>query len=307
MNTNLSPTLIVAIPGTQETQELSRASVIVGIRLGQIRMDQWVWSPSDNDWKQVAEIPELHQPQAASPAPSEVFRNGVVPRVTIKTPTVVNQVSVSPRVQPARAQVIRAGQVTGSAQAAAPTRYSRPMENKEEFPIFKILFLILFLALASVLAVNYFLVEQPFATNLATTSFANTPAYAHLGGFVQTDALVIHIPPSTSINSDNFADYLAVLAGSTPSQPFNSLPFTGVGLTSSWKSQYCMNGADWATLGKMTNASSSDKKKFELEHLLRIDGSPLVRTHRHEDPAAITEAEDKAWPSLVANFQAKAQ
>ena len=59
MSTLTSPTLILAIPGTQETQELSRTSVIKAIHRGEVRQDQWVWSSAHNDWIQVAEIPEL--------------------------------------------------------------------------------------------------------------------------------------------------------------------------------------------------------------------------------------------------------
>ncbi len=44
-----SAPLIISIPGTQETREISREAAIEAIRRGEIGPDHWVWSPSHND------------------------------------------------------------------------------------------------------------------------------------------------------------------------------------------------------------------------------------------------------------------
>jgi hypothetical protein len=130
-------------------------------------------------------------------------------------------------------------------------------------------------------------------------------AYAHLGAFAQPNALVIHILPTKEVNPDNFADFLAVLAKSTPPQPFNQKPFDEVGLTSSWQSQYVFDGADWQKLGQMDGASTDDKKKFELEHLEQMDGSPLITNRLTDDPATVATHQAQAWQALVTHFLPK--
>jgi hypothetical protein len=286
--TNSSATLILAVPGSDETQELSRAAVLAGIAKGEIGPDRWVWIPDMNDWKQVAEIPDL-QPVASEPS----FINTPIPAPVAHFPAAPEPSFVEPV------------PVAVSAHNAAPTRYSQPMEIKHEFPIFKVMFFVLFLAVAGILGANYFMVDQPFATNLAATSFAPVPAYAHLGAFAEPGALVIHVPPTVAVNADNFADFLVALAKSTPPQPFNGKPFDGVGITSSWQSQYVMNGIDWQTLGNMDHATADEKMKFAVEHLEQIDGTPLVNIRKREDPAIVLENEKKAWLALVSNFQAR--
>ena len=324
MTDDAPTTFILAIPGTQETQELPREAVLEAIARGEILPDNWVWSPAHNDWKPVAEIPELQVAPEAAPeiapevlpeTPPEVappvtpsFMNGAVPAAMSahfppagKQPTEITR-QATPQPQPQMAQAPRLTET----QMLARTTYSQPMEVKHEFPIFKVLFTIAFLAMAGVVAANYFMVDKPFAETLASTPFASVPAYAHLGAFTQPGALVIHIPPNNGLNADNFADYLVALAKSTPPQPFHQAPFDGVGLTSSWQSQYLFNGTDWQKLAQMDNATIDEKKQFELEHLEQLNGYPLLVIRKREDPAAVTEIESKAWQSLVANFVPKA-
>ena len=312
---NDSPTLIVAVPGTQETQEMPRQAVLEAIRRGEITPDQWIWSPSHNEWKPAAELPELQGPElqpVPEPAPTPVlapttFMNGAVPKTAMSAhfpPAAARQVAAAPAAtapQPQRAHT----PALSDTQMLARTQYSQPMEVKHEFPIFKVIFFVMFLIVAGILAANYLLVEKPFAANFATTAYASVPAYVHLGAFTQPGALVVHVPPTAAVNADNFADFLAALAKSTPPQPFNSGPFDGVGITSSWQSQYVMNGRDWQTLAQMTDVSGDERKKFEIEHFVQIDGTPLAKIRKNEDPANITAIEDKAWQSLVANFQSK--
>ena len=297
-----SSTLILSIPGTQETQELSRTAVLAAIGRGEIGPNHWVWSPAHNDWKQVAEIPELQVQPAVMPV---IPKEPVPVAMSAYFPGAARQVPETARKAAPTSQKAKAAGLSDTQQPARTT-YSRPMEIKHEFPIFKILFVISFLVVAALAGTNYFLVDQPLETALAETSFGSAPVYAHLAAFTQPRALVIHILPSKEITADNFADFLAALAKSTPPQPFNPKPFDGVGLTSAWQSQYVMNGTDWQKLGQMAGARSEDKKKFEIEHLVRMDGSPLVNIRQGDDPAAVTDAENKAWQALLTNFLPKA-
>ncbi len=303
-------TFILAVPGTQETQELPRQAILEAVSRGELHPNHWVWSPAHNDWKPLAEIPEL-QPAAEVAAPVEPTAvNTPVPVVTsAPTPQVAQKAAVPVRPAVAAARVVKVNPALTETQMLARTQYSQPMEIKHEFPYFKVLFFVVFLVVAGLIAGNYFLIEQPFATTLATTSFANVPAYAHLGAFAEPGALVVHIPPNPALNEDNFADYLIALAQSTPPRPLSQtpLPFDGVGLTSSWQSQLVLDGAGWQKLAQMANASSDDKKQFELQHIAQLTGAPLLHVRKGEDPAAVTEAAAKAWKSLVANFVPKPQ
>jgi hypothetical protein len=319
MPNDLPPTLILAVPGTQETKEISRAEAIEAIRKGEIPQDNWVWSPSHNDWKQVAELPELNPP-AAPPStlmPDPPPRAGTLmdskfPGAATTTPKTVTAVKVATPVaqkvvipRAAVAPVVAASAPAPSANAAAKTRFSQKMEVKHEFPIFKLLFFIIFLVVGLILWGNYLYVDQPFTNNIAVTQYAEVKPYAHLGAFIQPGALVIHVPPSSVLNSGNMANFLATLARNTPPRPFSSSRYDGVGLTAAWQSQYVFNGEDWQTLGQMTKVTTEERRKFELEHLQLLDGSPLLKIKKDEDPAAVTAAEDKAWQAFVENFTPK--
>jgi hypothetical protein len=326
MANDLPPTLILAIPGTQETKEIPREEVIEAIRKGEIPQDNWVWSPSHNDWKQVSELPELNLPATPStpastlmpdpPARAAVFMDGKVPGggiiipktavaatpVKVATPVAQKVVAQPHQVSVAPRAAVAAAAPAPSANAAAKTRFSQKMEVKDEFPIFKVLFFIIFLIVGGILAGNYLYVDQPFTNNISVTPYAAVQPYAHLGAFVQPGALVIHIPPTNVLNAGNMANFLATLARNTPPRPFSSSPFDGVGLTAAWQSQFLFNGADWQTLGEMSKVTAEERRKFELEHLQFVDGSPLLKVKKDEDPDALKAAEDKAWQTFVENF-----
>jgi hypothetical protein len=59
MSQTKTTTVIIAIPGGQETRELSLAAAHAAIARGEIEPHHWAWSPGHNDWKQVSELPEL--------------------------------------------------------------------------------------------------------------------------------------------------------------------------------------------------------------------------------------------------------
>lgn len=289
MTDTSSSTIILAIPGTQETQEMPREAVLEAIQKGEIGPDHWIWSPSHNEWKHPAEVPELHHALPVEPA--FVLQAVPVPTVTY-APRIAHQAQEETDDIRARAVAPRQSSST----------FSETVEENGGFPFFKVIFAIPFLAVLGVIAANYFMVNQPFDSNLARTSFAGVQAYAHLGAFAQPDALVIHVVPTKEVTSANFADFLIALAKSTPSQPFDQKEFKMIGLTSSWQSQYVFHGADWQTLAQMGNASAQEKEKFELQHLERLDGSPLLRDLQIDNPATVAAHEAKAWQTLVSNF-----
>jgi len=62
--------LILHVKGTHsETTELPKNVVRAAILQGQITHSQLIWSPSDNAWKQVRELPHLWPSQKLAPAP----------------------------------------------------------------------------------------------------------------------------------------------------------------------------------------------------------------------------------------------
>lgn len=309
-----SSTLIVSIPGTQDTQELSRAAVIAGIQRGEISQDQWIWSPEHNDWKQVREFPELQSglmtlpksaPQTIQPTAAKVPQAAQQPVAATATPKAAVKVPQA-AAQPAVAKAPQAAKVKvgpSQTQQLAGTRYSQPMEVKHEFPYFKILLGAGFLALAGIIGGNYLLINEPLETNLAATGFRAVQVYGHLGAFVQPGALVIHVVPTKTLTADNFADFLIALAKSSPQQPINGKAFTNIGLTTAWQSQYAMDGESWQRLGQLKGVSDAAKTRYVIEHLLQINGAPLVIKHAGDSPEEQTKKATAAWQALVSHFQ----
>jgi hypothetical protein len=280
-----SPNFILSIPGTQDTQELPRGLVLEAIRRGEIGHDHWVWSPSHNDWKQVSEIPEL---QVSPSFTAESNLAGTVADLA------ADEVLMERR----EVEIPDAG----FPERTVRTKSSSSFKIKDGSSGFKFFFWLPFLAVSGVIAANYFMIDKPFANKLAMTPFKSVQVYAHLGAFVQENALLIHILPAKELTKDDFADLLAAIAKSTPSQPFNHKPFNSVGLTSSWQSQYIFIGADWQKLGQMEGASHDDKKKFELAHFEYTDGSPLAYSRKTDNPIDVARRQNKAWQALVAHF-----
>jgi len=276
MNDATSPTLILAVPGSHETQELSRPEVLRAIKRGEIGLDYWVWSHSENDWKRVAEIPELQFTPEEEEVPAPPMNSSPVVVAPARTP-----------------------------QPRASTTYSRPIEIEKDFPILEVFFAITFLILFGIIIANYIVINSPLNQALALTPFKSVRVYAHLGGFVQPDTLVIHVLPDQGFNSSNFADFLAVLAKRTPLSPFTGKPFGAIGLSSSWRSQYMVAGTDWQQLGAMETTSSGDKEKFVTEHFIQMNGASLVYNRRRDDATVVATHEAKAWQALFANFLPK--
>src|ERR1700728_2969479 len=61
--------LILHVKGTEQTTSLPKPAVRAGIKEGQIKYSQLIWSPIHNAWKQVREMPHLWPSQKIAPAP----------------------------------------------------------------------------------------------------------------------------------------------------------------------------------------------------------------------------------------------
>jgi hypothetical protein len=296
MNVPTSPqTLILAVPGTQETRELDFQSVRDAVARGEIALDNWAWCPSHNNWLPLAQLPEFA-------STTEVYEEPVPvqPVVPVRVEPMVVQV---PKVAAAPVVPVRAAApVVGTPNRLPATYYSKPVEESHEFPIFKVLFVVLALAVGTVLGGNYYLVDQPYQQSLAQTRYASLQTHAHLAAFVQPDALLIHVFPSPQINGKNFTDVLSALAKSTPSQAFAGKPFTSVSLTSFWRGQYMMSLTDWKGL---SGSPADQQKDYLLSHIETISGAPLVPFVPRESNEAHTARVAGIWDALVASFVAK--
>jgi hypothetical protein len=273
-----SATLIIAIPGGNETQELPISAAREAIARGEIAPNQWVWSPEHNDWKQVSELPELQPPFENDEQPAPV-------PMPVPVPTPV-PVPVATR------------RVFSRVKSSGPI----VVQEQGHFGFFKFFIVALLLAVVAVIGGNYCLLDQPLEENLAQTPFGAVPVHAHLGAFLQPNALVIHLLPTKALGPDNLADFLVSLAKSTPLQPFNQTAFQTVGLTSAWKSQYMLSGNDWENLGKMEASTEDEKKEFILIHLAYPDGQPLLTIRSDVDPSVVSKFRDKIWQSLFINL-----
>src|SRR5579863_5103316 len=74
--------LILHVKGTEnETATLPKQVVRAAISQGQLTHSQLIWSPPDNAWKQVREMPHLLPSQKLAPAPEPRAAAKPVPKV----------------------------------------------------------------------------------------------------------------------------------------------------------------------------------------------------------------------------------
>ena len=288
MPDHAAPLLFLAVPGTQETRQLDLESVREAVARGEIGLDNWAWSAERSEWVPLAQLPEF-----AAPAPA----------VPVAPMPMVQPQKVAQAGRPVRASSVPAAQPV--VQSHARTHFSKMAEDHPpEFPILRIGFFGLAGLIVALVVVNYFLVDQPVRGNLSRTPFAAVAVHAHLGAFLQPQALLIHVRPSSRINSDNFADFLSALTEAAPKRALPGMDFQTVSLTPGWLAKYTISGADWESLAEMTGFSADQKKQFVLSHLERAGGAPLLIEHRNESAVQQQADEDKAWQQLVATFQA---
>ena len=281
MNGIPSATYIVAIPGSDKTQEYTRGNLLAALARGELTPDHWVWSAEANDWVQISKVPALSPQASLPPQPGRSF-----------VPTQIGPVVNVPAIEPI--------QVPNAAKKQKKKRSFKQAANVAGYVV-KGLVALAYLAVIAVIGVNYVLIDQPFDAQIAKSPFVLVTAHAHLGSFVQQNALLIHILPSSEITSDNLGDFLATLARSTPPQPFAHKPFQVVQLTSNIAGQYGILGSDWAQLASMNNSNPEGEKDFVLNHLSDATGQPLLRSQDGDH----STAREKVWQNLVAQFSSK--
>jgi len=300
MSNTSSTTVIIAVPGGQETQELSLESAKAAFARGEIEPTRWAWCRTHKNWKPIAELPEFQF--VPTPAQAPIQPTGFAPAATVaKAEPVVASANPVAKVKATAAAVTPAVQARPVVQTVRRVKSGKELVVKEEstFSYFKLFVIGLGLAVAGIVGANYLLVDQPLTTNLQNTSFASTAVHAHLGAFFQPDTIIIHTPASSTVTATNLADFLIALAKSTPTQPINHLPFATVGLTTAWSSQFLMSGDDWQALAKMTSASDEEKKDFILTRIGYPDGHRLLATDKNLGPDAVTARRDAAWTTLA--------
>ena len=302
MSEPLPETYLLSIPGTEETEELSRPVMLERMARGEITDAHWVWSPGDQDWKQVGDIPSLHPTLPAMPSPGapgehppaaerRSFFGFGRKKKTEPTPTtnsIITPITATPPT-PVKHKKIR--------------RRRAKEKTVSHFPIFSFLGGILVLAVVGLVAVNYEFVDKPFDGELAQTPFLLVQAHAHLGGFIQPDKIIIHVLPNHELHSANFADFLFALAKSTPPPPLASKPFTLVELTSGWRGQYAFEAADWQQFAQMDQSSAQERMNFVLDHVYDTTGE-LLAPPDHGAPDASRVARDRVWQDLLGDFGA---
>jgi hypothetical protein len=264
MSDEAPPLYTLAIPETDQTQELSRREVLDALASGRITRDHWAWSSADQDWKQLSSFPEFHPP--------------VTPVVTPLPSSIPPSMASAPVLLKESAPVPKGGK----------KKKAESLEIPEEpgSPYLKVIFGGIFLIIVAIIGLNYFLVDRPLEESLAQTPFVLIPAHAQLGGLVQPQFLVIHIFPNPDVTVRNFADLLSTLASDTPPPLLAQYPFQRIDLTSGLRSQYSFNAADWKKLGEMKDASDDDRKALLSGG--KSSDNPQVR--------------DRAWHNLLNSF-----
>src|SRR5579859_6434351 len=211
--------LILHIKGTEnQTTELPKKVVRAAIAQGQLTHSQLIWSTAHNAWKQVRELPHLLPSQKLAPAPTARPRaaTGPLPQVAARQTGAIPRIATGPLPMVASAPepqpaAVDPAAVTPTAAMPAQTisRSYRTVDEDQGIEWFKWVCIGLGLVILALIGINYQLVDRPLVSSLSTTSYANVAVYAHLGGFMQPNALVIHIPPSSSLTSSSMSHFLA--------------------------------------------------------------------------------------------------
>jgi hypothetical protein len=289
--------LILHVKGTEsETTMLPKQVVKAALSQGQLTHSQLIWSPADNAWKQLREMPHLLPSQKLAPAPPPRVATGPLPKVVAVAQPQAGSV---PRVSVSAATGTPKVSVAVSAKAR-PTRSLVVKDDDESHPL-KWLCIGLGALIVGAIAVNYLLVDQPLVSSLGQTHYAHVTVYAHLGAYVQPNVVVIHIPASASVTSDNLLDFLVALAHSTPQAPMSSNFFERVALTSGWTASYSISGSDWKQFGDMGQDDKAQQKEFLMGALGDASGQSLM------PPTSLNEEAQEArreavWKKFEACF-----
>ena len=306
--------LILHVKGSvEETARLPKQVVRAAISQGQITHSQLIWSPADNAWKQVRELPHLLPSQKLAPAPAP--RVGTVPLPEV-TPMVRANTGPVPRVvRKATGPIptVRVASDTGAAKPvvtagqpkAAPAARNLVVEEDHGSHPLKWVCIGLGVLILFAVAVNTLLVDLPLTSRLRQSAYPNVSVYAHLGAFMQPNVMVIHVAPSAGITDANLPDFLVALAHSTPSTPFGGNLYQRIALTSGWMGQYSFSGYDWKQLGDMTQEDTAHRKEFLLDQIASANGQSLTSDLSISSEEAREAERDKIWAEFASHFISK--
>jgi len=308
MDKNSNTSLILHVKGTeQETTTLPKQAVRAAISQGQITHSQLIWSPPDNAWKQVREMPHLLPSQKLAPAPVPRVATGPIPKIaTGPIPKIATgQTGPVPRVAGNPAVAVAPAATASPHVAVAQVKGSKSYvvkdDNAGSHPM-KWISIGLGALLLIVIGLNYLLVDRPLVSDLSQTKFSSVTAYAHLGACVQTNVIVIHVPASSQLKKENLTDFLVALARSTPSMPMSENTFGRVALTSGWTASYTLPGYAWKQLGEMEKDDDAQRKEFLLDSMGNATGEPLMLPPGNKDEATLQAERDKIWDTFAAQF-----
>jgi hypothetical protein len=307
MDKNSNTSLILHVKGTeQETTTLPKQVVRAAISQGEITHSQLIWSPPDNAWKQVRELPHLLPSQKLAPAPVPRANTGTLPRIaTGPIPKIATQTGTVPRVAAATpAVVVQPATATPrvAVAAAKPTKDYTIKETDAGIHPMKWISIGMGVLLFGVMLLNYLLVDHPLSSGMSKTPFSSVTAYAHLGAFVQTNVIVIHIPTTTKLTKAKLTDFLVALAQNTPSMPMSENAYGRVALTSGWTANYTLPGYAWKQLGEMGKDDVAQRKEFLLDSMGGPAGEQLVTPLPNQSEASLQAEREKVWDIFVAQF-----
>lgn len=298
------PDLILHVKGTEnETKSLPKQAVRAAIAQGQISRSQLIWSPVHNAWKQVRELPHLWPSQKLAPAPDRRPSIPIPKMANVPQPRISSGAPQAAAVPQPRVKMAAKASASVAAQPAEETEEKSEdykVAEKPHFNPLKWLCLVLIVFILGALGYNYVAVEQPLLAGMNDTAYASkATVYAHLGGFMQRDALEIHIFKSPAIDKTNLTSFLVAVAHSTPQK---DRVFERISLTSGFMGQYSMAGSTWKEFGDMGQADPEQQKKFLLDQLIDSSGQSLVYVTPNMTSEAQNAAREKAWNAFVADF-----
>jgi hypothetical protein len=273
--------LILAVPGPEQMRAFPKKWIRAAIAKGELRRSQLIWSPVDNEWKQVRELPHLMPTRAIAPLPVA---------------------------KPRPARVMKAGAAAAKASAAAKATVkvkTKLIEKDTTYFILRIVAICSAVLLACLLLFNYFMVEGPFSEGLRDHNLSDVQAYANYGGFCQVDVLTVHLLPSSELKKSNIARILISITKSSP-HPISGNLFTMVSLTPGWAGGYIFNGVDWNNLRALDEAPELQQKLAILRVVKDSMDKPLMDPQEEGDPLAdrteMTPHELRVWNSFISSF-----
>jgi len=290
--------LILHVKGTtEETTTLPTQAVRAAIAEGKLSRSQLIWSVPHNAWKQVRELPHLWPSQKLAPAPTPRLATGNLPRVA--TGDLPRISGANPKPAASQPKVKVSAKQPKAVNPSQATSQSYHVSEKAHFNPFKWICIVLGTLIVGVLGFNYFLVDQPISSALGQTPYAKVSVYAHLGGFMQPDALQIHVLGSGALSKSNVVDFMVALAQSTPQ---TTHVFKRISLSSGLQAQYTISGFAWNELGSMKQADESERKEFLLAQLADAYGQPLLNLNSAMTVDQQNAEREKVWETFLAYF-----